>query len=547
MKTGFKGTILKNECLSLQQLEEITKKILKEYKLHINDTIDYKQFREMYEKYGGIMSERQFAEDVLDIPYRAISERIKYGGTTAILSSTIIPKHYIENLKQKILKETNLKKRQSINYQMFYQVYEQYGEFLQERYFAEEVLQISEERYYAIKANKDVTTIIFRNEIIDPLEFKQLKNRIIEENNLHIGDYINYVQFLKIYKQYPTKLLEKDFANVILSISKDCYNNIKYTTNARTRILKDEVIEDEEIEQKRKFFKQMEGKKINYDQFKKIYKQYSGKMGEFYFCEQILGFKLNFIKYYKTSVMIKDPIAKQKSIEIRKRFENETCRFFSKEEVNDLCKEYEISIKDFLNYVVLKCNFQFYKETEEAFQTNNGIWFGRKKIPLTRKFVNRFSDTLISLATGVTKNLAKTYRLNRYLQEDMIQELILKAMEEYGELERNFSYDIEEIRKRIGVRMKCNGLKIMCSHFKIKSGDISKKFYWKEKVGPDIQLIDIDNSVEEDAINNVSTEETEFIGKVIYAVRELAKNGNSAEKIQNAIMDYLRNRKDRFN
>lgn len=534
MKKGQNTTILKNEVLSLEELEELTKKILRNYRLQIKDTINYKQFIEMYEKYGRRMSEKQFSEDILDIPYKLISEKSEDSDNTSkILSSTIISEEYVEKLINRILKEGNLKIKQKINYQKFCEIYKQYGDILREKDFAEIILQIPKSKYYIIKGSKDETTTIFTKLVINESEYEQVKNKIIEENNLHIKDVIDYMQFLEIYNRYDTNLEEKDFARVILGLSETDYNNIKYKKYARTRILKNEKITEKEIQQKRELFKKIEGKEINYEQFKKIHKQYGGKMDEFFFCEKILGFRLNFIKYYKAKATIKDPVAKQKGIEIRKRFENETCRFFTKEEIDKLCEEYDMSEKDFLNYVVLKYNFQFYNETEESFRVNNGIWFGTKKIPLTQEFIYEFSDRLFALATGITKNLAKTYRLNKYEQEEIIQEIILTAMEECGELEKNFNYNTEECIKRIGVRMRTWCKHIICSHFKLQSKNTSIRYYYKEKQTQDIY------QVENNAIENITSEENEFSEKVISAIKTLSKNGNSADEIQYAIMNYL--------
>ncbi len=537
MKSGQNATILKNEYLSLEELEKITQKIVKDYGLHIKDIINHEQFIEMYEKYGGRLSKRQFSEDVLDISYDLISERSDF--RSIILSSTIISEEYIEDLIKRILKETKLKIRQKIDYKKFCEIDKQYGGDLREIDFAELILQVSKSMYYIIKENKDDKATIFTNVEIDETEYDQLKDKILEENNLHIKDFIDYIQFLEVYNQYDTSLNEQDFARIILGLSQTDYNNIKYRENSKARILKNEKISEEEIKQKREFFKKMEGKRINYNQLRIIHKQYGGKMNEAFFCEQILGFNLNYIKYYEVNATIKDPIAKQKSIEIRKRVENEPCRFFTKEEINKLCEEYNMSEKEFLNYVVLKYNFKFYNETEESLRVNNGIWFGAKKIPLTQEFINKFSERLFMLATGITKNLAKIYKVNKYIQEDVIQELMLKAMEEYGELERNFSYNIENCIKRICIRMRTNAKHIICSHFKLQNKNISERYYFKEREGAEIQLIDVKTNVEDDAIEKATTEEKEFSEKVVSAIKILSKNGNSDNEIQYAIMNYL--------
>ena len=46
---------------------ELRQRVILEEKLHIEDIISYKRFQELHQKYGGILSEEMFAEEILDI------------------------------------------------------------------------------------------------------------------------------------------------------------------------------------------------------------------------------------------------------------------------------------------------------------------------------------------------------------------------------------------------------------------------------------------------------------------------------------------------
>ena len=70
----------------------------------------------------------------------------------------------------------------------------------------------------------------------------------------------------------------------MLDIQEKKFNNIKYTKGAKTRILLEEKVSQEQIDKLRRFFKKYEGILIDYQEFEKLYSQYGGSMDEFSFC-----------------------------------------------------------------------------------------------------------------------------------------------------------------------------------------------------------------------------------------------------------------------
>ena len=533
-------SILKGEELDLETILNITYKVMEDYNLKIRDRISYEDFLEIFHKYGGNMSQMQFAEDILDI-----SSKVAFTSTSnmMIMSSTVIPEDFILSLRKKIIEENKIYVNGSITKEEFEQIYSTYNHFMAKKDFAKEVLDINNSSFYNLLNGNIKTCTVFGNELLYYEMYKKLREKIIKEYKLHIRDFIDYQQFLEIYRKYGSSLREKEFALIILDICEQNLNNIKYIKNAKTKVLTNEKIlpEEEEIEELRKFFKQYEGEILDYRKFQELHMQYGGRIDEFTFCEQILGFKLNFIKYYKARATIKDPIAKRKAIEIRKKFSNISCRFFSKEEILKICNQYDITIDDFIKYVFLHYNFKFYSETLEAYEHNGGLWFGGKKIPLSEEFMKKHAEKLMKMAEIAVNKQVALKKFSKEYVKDIKSEILFEAIERYGELEKNYGYDYEEICKRIYLRMRSNAKGKISSLYKVLKKDVSEKYYLKRRESADIQLdkaIESEN-IEEKAISNIFMESDEFLDKVTLALHKLSEMNFSFEEIGEKLTDFL--------
>lgn len=531
--------ILKDELLDLKTLTDITNKVMDEYGLKIGDTINYSLFLEIYNKHCGNMSKKQFQEDILDI-YKTVFTEVNKDINKVIMSSTTILEDYITELRKKVKLENRLCINGYIEKEKFEEIYAKYNGRLNIITFAEKILDIRNDVLYHLLKGTHKKAIILSKETRDYEYYIQLKEKMIKEFNLHIRDFIDYTQFTALYEKYGRDLIEKEFALLMLNIDTNNYYNIKYIKGAKTRILLGEEISLEKIEELRKFFKQYEGTLINYEQFKKLHIQYGGKMDEFSFCEQILGFKLGFIKYYKVNATIKDPIAKKKALKIREEFINIECRFFSSKEIEEICSNTGISIDDFLKYVVLKYNFQFYPETLEAYKKHKGIWFGGKKIGLSAYFVEVHAEKLMNMSKAAIRTISKGNRVPEELVDDIASDILMNAIERYGELEKNFDYDYEELCKRIYIRMRTEARRELVLHWKVSSKNVSKRYYFKERiVGPDIQIGESKESrkVEDESIDNVDNKRND--NKVSLAIKKLSEMGINNEEIGKTLMDYL--------
>ena len=150
-----RAKILKSEQEGLPEEEKkkIIEGLLAEEKVKAGQSIDYKEFQELYEPYKDIMSEHEFAE-ILEIKYYSFNGVKSNGRKARVLKSK--QEGLPEEEKKKIIEElltgekVKVKVGQSIDYKEFQDLYEPYKDKMKEREFAR-LLGISCDNYYKFK------------------------------------------------------------------------------------------------------------------------------------------------------------------------------------------------------------------------------------------------------------------------------------------------------------------------------------------------------------------------------------------------------------
>lgn len=167
-----------------------------------------------------------------------------------------------------------------INYEEFLRIYEPYKEEMSEKDFAL-LLGIAETKFSHFKSGRHKTQVL--TEKIDT-------NKIILElkDQGYANRKINYEEFLKIYDPYRTKMSERQFA-IILGILESNFATMK-SQGTKAIILKDNE-EQKKLQQEIKDELKEKGytnKKINYNEFLKLYERYKERLSEREFA-RILG------------------------------------------------------------------------------------------------------------------------------------------------------------------------------------------------------------------------------------------------------------------
>ena len=288
--------IWKNETLDLDSLLEIREGVIKSEGLHIKDEMTYEQFQRLYEKYAGKLSEEMFAEEILDIS-RVGFKNLKKGKSpnSIILGDIDISEEIKEKVCQEIKKNEHIYKGKRISYEEFLYLYRKYAFVIKEIDFAEKILKINVTQFRELKKGKCKTTRVFNTddfEVYDERELKQLRDIVIKENRLHIGDSISGQKFQRLYDTYGFGMSKEVFGEKILDMKPYRIPVILADSNENTIILLNEKVSKDEFKRIRtRFLKSREhciGDMINYKEFTRLYQQYGEKLSEVQFAEKIL-------------------------------------------------------------------------------------------------------------------------------------------------------------------------------------------------------------------------------------------------------------------
>ena len=109
----------------------------------------------------------------------------------------------------------------------------------------------------------------------DELELRQLRDIVIKENRLHIGDSISGQKFQRLYDTYGFGMSKEFFGEKILDMKPYRIRVILADSNENTIILLNEKVSKDEFKRIRtRFLKSREhciGDMINYKEFTRLY------------------------------------------------------------------------------------------------------------------------------------------------------------------------------------------------------------------------------------------------------------------------------------
>ncbi len=169
--------------------------------LHLEDSISIEDFERLYQKYGGILSEEIFAEEILDISINSV-KNMKNGGEAPILTDVEIPQEYLAAIREKIILEYNFEQNDMITIEQVRNLYERLGNRLSEKQFIQKVLDTKEYVYGYYKENLEKGNLESKISILknhQTTDFEELRKRVIEKEHLHYGDIKSYKEIEKLH------------------------------------------------------------------------------------------------------------------------------------------------------------------------------------------------------------------------------------------------------------------------------------------------------------------------------------------------------------
>ena len=162
------------QYVSNEELKSIRAKLIELYDLKV---VSYNKAMELYEKFGKMLSFKLFSEEILGIDEKIFkSKKIKKNpdreievnfdsepGEFTSLDDTIkdmpiyvLNPEYILEIRKKIIYEDGLHIKESIDYEIFKELYNKYGKDMLELVFAQEVLDIGLKSLNRMKGPKKI-------------------------------------------------------------------------------------------------------------------------------------------------------------------------------------------------------------------------------------------------------------------------------------------------------------------------------------------------------------------------------------------------------
>lgn len=184
---------------------------------------------------------------------------------------------------------------------------------------------------------------------------EKIRKQILNKYNLRIGDRIKYDLLHTIYQGYVELFDEKTFAQEVLQISYGSYCQIKYDSNKRAILLKDEKVDidliREEILQK---FSLKPGDKITYQKLCEIAKQYEQIVDERTIAYEVLGISKQMLYPIKKNPNYSTTILSNRfeqniddlRMEILKNESISSGDYINFEQLHRIAKKYKINDRD---------------------------------------------------------------------------------------------------------------------------------------------------------------------------------------------------------
>lgn len=391
----------------------------------------------------------------------------------------------VENL----ISTRNAKPYEFCDYQRFLELYQGY-ENISEYNFAH-ILDISSSSFNTVKNHNKKARILK-----DCFDKEQIVSELIASGKLKIGEEIDYIKFNNLFKQYEDLgvFLFADIIEVSDGNIERLRTNPGSTTIAlSSRIKKEEkpkISYNDNIEKAKSYIEKLfetgkihVGDEIDYKGFQEIHSScsYISEL-ELASLLGIPGLRYQNIKYSGTKTYIHDYKVAEAVKLIGKIEKN---RYYTKDEIENICNKYEISKEDFIKYFVYSGNFRYNSNIEaytNALETHNQLYIG--KTIMSNEYFEKIYPLLdkpIKRLVGIT---CKRYKLLRD-KEDFESEALLYMLQNCGDIEKNF-FDCKDnqtlinmiicrlkifLREKIVVRLRINNKFISGSHFyeKVKS------------------------------------------------------------------------------
>lgn len=219
-------------------------------------------------------------------------------------------------------------------------------------------------------------------------------------------------------------------------------------------------------------------------------------------------------------------------------------RYYTKEEIEEICKKYNVKFIWFIKYIYPRKK-NYYEHLEILENSEKGLWIGENR-NIDSDFLIKKYNYIQKACNCVAKNISKIYNCD-WLKDDMEFEAFISILKN-GLTQKNFEYDEKYMINKLKYNAKFTVLKYVVDKFKEKSYEeiLENEYESKEK----IQLLDNTYNLLEMFQNEIDFENIEIEDihrEIIYEIKEeisketkrdfILKNTAKKLKIQRKILD----------
>lgn len=246
------------------------------------------------------MSEKEFAIEVLEIKSANYNRIKRENGRGKIIQKKVVPlsNEQIESIKTELQKQGYSGKL--INYTKLQILHQTYGSQIEEKTFAQDILEISLSQYRHMKHDGN-NAVILKSLIpqVLPEEIKRIQQELIQQG--YSGKTIDYIELQKLHQIYGSQIPESTFSQDVLGMNYATYIGFKNSSTKTTKILKNPKkinIPLEEIERIKAELQVLgySGRAISYSELQELHKAYGKSMSELEFAKEVL--ELTYSQYY---------------------------------------------------------------------------------------------------------------------------------------------------------------------------------------------------------------------------------------------------------
>lgn len=551
LRKGKEVTIYRSQFNS----EKMVQILIEEGLINPGDKIDYSQFLDIYtiatQTHPSLSNFTQYAFAKLLEIRKSTFSKFKAPGSTIRLQilkslapkdkkwASIISDEDRMIIIKDIITSKGAKSYEFCNYQRFKELhcgYDQYSEYN----FAL-ILDVSKSSFSSMKRGKEARILK------DCLDKEEILSEILTSGKLQIGEEIDWQKFSEVYKDY--KYLGLFLFADIIEVSEGNIERLRSDSSATTVVLKSRIQEIKQSDNSQNYKEQAKlyverlfqtgriyiGQEIQYAEFQEIYApcnyiaehEFAALLGISYFKYQNMRFMggKTYIHDYRVieSVNLIGKIEKSK--------------FYSKEEIEDICTKYGITQEDFIRYIIYKGNQKIdITAYLNAINNHNGLFIGKTK--MSNQYFERIYDIFITPINRLIGVMCKKYNVLRNM-ENYKSEAILYIMENCGDIEKNF-FDCEN--QEIIVRMLISRIRLLLLNriilhdLKVNTKQKSTSHFYTRRDNKNYDIPDQKSDTEEIAMSHIDTfMESEIMCDLI---RKFELGLNKKELLESTIIKF---------